>query len=310
MSDRTVVSPGSKESRLLVVGELLNCRPFLHPDTSGVTVSQLAARYEAVAAARSALASTIMERARGALDQLPAATLVKCCLVTNPTADLPATICALADLPDHVGPAGVSLACVTRTSRAHASETVTEFRRLMASMPADPARPDGPRPPAAAATAATAGELQVHGTWRGGFHAHGRVAADIADLTLADLRGDFTCVRIDGSGTLRSVAASPALADLRYAAQSWTQWFAGLGRHAAVRASSASVVMSISDDAVLLVPRNAERLLRRDLRADFERSFPQSGLRWASTELTESSTPFSVARSYSAKLCGQRLARA
>ena len=291
--------------RLVVVGELLDARRPLHPDTRNITVGQMAALYEAVARARTDLSDAIGNRAGAALELYPALTLVKVAFVAAEDAedaDVAAVLKSLADAPDAVGRGGVTLRCVTRAGRVPRSVAVEEFCRLMATLPAPYRRGGGGEQSAPLTEAPAVDALPDHGQWRGGPYAHARVAAELADCGLHQLGPGWLCVRIDGAGALRSIAAAGEIADLRVAARRWTDWFASLGEHAAVRGHRASVIMSVSDDAVLLVPRRAAGFLETDLRRDFERCFPQSTLRWAEVGITESSTPYSIARSYHAMI--------
>lgn len=293
---------GKGPVRVVVVGELLNSRRILHPATQKITIGRLAAIYEAVAKARSDLSRCISDGANGSLELLHAATLVRCALVMADDADASAIYTSLATLPEVVPCGDISLSCAIRTSRVAESSVIEEFCRLMTSLPGAYL---SHQPQVPLSTVPDVDELADHGDWVGGQHAHAQIAASLASRGLHQL-GDWQCVRIDGSGTLSSISIGSAIADLREAALNWTQWFANLGQHPTVLNSLASVVMSISDDAVLLVPAGAAASLESDLRKDFELRFPRSKLRWAAAHLTESSTPFSVAECYHSKLRAAR----
>jgi hypothetical protein len=286
-------------TRVVVVGELLNSRRILHPASQQITIGRLASLYEAVAKARNGLSRRISDGANGSLEFLHAATLIRCALVTTDDADVSAMFTSLATIPEVVSCGPISLSCAVRTSRVADSLVIEEFCRLMTSLP-EAYLSHKPQVPLSAVP--DVDELADHGAWLGGQHAHARIAAHLASRGLHQLGGDWQCVRIDGSGTLSSISVGPGIADVREAALNWTHWFANLGQHPAVLNSLASVVMSISDDAVLLVPAGAASSLESELRTDFERRFPRSQLRWAAADLNESSTPFSVAECYHSKL--------
>jgi hypothetical protein len=290
-------------TRVIVVGEILHSRRMLHPATPEVTVGRFASLYEAVAKARNDLSRSISDRADGALESVHTDTLVKCALAATDDADVSAILTSLAAIPEFVLCGSVSLPCAIRTSRVTDSSAIEEFCRLMTSLPD---AYSGHKPQVPLAAVPSVDELADHGDWLGGPHAHARIAADLASRELHELGGDWRCVRIDSAGTLSSASILAGIPEVRAAGRTWTQWFAGLGQHPAVLSRHASVVMSISDDAILLVPADGVHSLEGELRRDFERSFPRCRLRWAAAELNQSSTPFSVAKCYTSKLRAAR----
>lgn len=300
-ADASLATKGA--ARVIVVGELLHSRRILHPATPEITVGRFASLYEAVAKSRNDLSRNISDRADGALESVHTDTLVKCALVATDDADISALFTSLAAIPEFVLCGSVSLPCAIRTSRVTDSSVIEEFCRLMTSLPD---AYSGHKPQLPLAEVPDVDELADHGDWLGGPHAHARIAPDLASRKLHQLGGYWQCVRIDGAGTLSSASALTGISDVRTAGRTWTQWFAGLGQHPAVLNGQASVVMSISDDAILLVPAEAVQSLERELRRDFQRCFPRNQLRWAAAELNESSTPFSVAKCYTSKLRAAR----
>ncbi|HUC22370.1 MAG TPA: hypothetical protein VMA73_06650 [Streptosporangiaceae bacterium] len=288
-----------------MVGELLQSRRILHPATPEITIGRLGALYEAVAKARSDLSRSVSDRADGALETLHVDTLVKCALGTTGNPDMSAIFSSLLAIPEFVPCGSVSLSCAIRTSKVTDSAVIEEFCRLVTSLPEKYLRHTSKAP---LRTVPDVDDLADHGDWVGGQHAHARIAVDLAGRRLHQLAQRWQFMRIDGTGTLSTAKTLTGLGDVRAVGRTWSRWFASLGHHPEVLSRQASVVMSIPDDAILLVPADAVHSLARELRADFERCFPPCRLRWAAAELNERSTPFSVAECYSSQLRAARRA--